>query len=144
MYLPAENVYYEAVIRDAGRGEASLVGYASERKVILVSPNTLYAYLLTIAYGLKGMQIERHAENIRKELAGFQQRFARFFEEFEKLGKNLSLAHKHFEDSERRALKLNDQVGKITGTAVDLEAEGRASLQGETVAGSGRLPLPEG
>jgi DNA recombination protein RmuC len=144
MYLPAENVYYEAVIRDAGRGEGSVVEYAALRKVILVSPNTMYAYLLTIAYGLKGMQIERQAETIRKELAGFQQKFARFFDEFEKLGKNLDLAHKHYEDAERRALKLNDQVSKIAGTALDLEAEGPTSVSDGQGPISARLPLREG
>ncbi|MBI5511606.1 MAG: DNA recombination protein RmuC [Deltaproteobacteria bacterium] len=128
MYLPAENVYYEAVIRDASPVEGSVVAHAAKRKVILVSPNTLYAYLLTIAYGLKGMQIEHHAEAIRGELSSFQQKFVRFYEEFERLGKNLGLAQKHFDDAARRAVKLHDQVGKITGSAVELEGVGTPAL----------------
>src|SRR6185369_5701362 len=40
MYIPAENVYYETIIRDAA---SDLVAYALAKKVIPVSPNTLYA-----------------------------------------------------------------------------------------------------
>ncbi len=126
MYLPAENVYYEAVIRTeasvgpAGAGDG-VMGYAARAKVIPVSPNTLYAYLSTIAYGLKGMQIERQAEAIRAQLADFQKRFAAFFVAFEKIGRNLELAQKHFDDSSKRAVRLNEQVGKITGQVTSLE-----------------------
>src|SRR5213075_2619480 len=54
MYIPAENVYYETIIRDE---EPGLAGYAISRKVIPVSPNCFYAYLQAIALGLRGLRI---------------------------------------------------------------------------------------
>ena len=59
MYLPAESVYYELVC-----GTGNVYGYALGKRVFPVSPTTLHAYLLVIALGLKGIQIEQHAQEV--------------------------------------------------------------------------------
>ncbi len=124
VYLPAENVYYEAVVRHVAEdGSDSIVTYAAQKRVIPVSPSTLYAYLLTVAYGLKGMHIERQAETIRGQLAAFNKKFLAFYKDLEKTGRNLDLAHRNYEEVMRRGAKLNDQVGKITGAALHLGEE---------------------
>ncbi len=114
MYMPAENMYYEAVVR-TDDAPIDIVAHATKKKVIPVSPNTLYAYLLTVAYGLKGMQIEKKAETIRGDLAGFQRRFAQVFTSFEKVGRNLDLAYRGYETVAKDVRKLDISVGKITG-----------------------------
>lgn len=140
MYLPAENVYYEAVVRDDGADtDKSIVAYASSRKVIPVSPNTLFAYLLTVAHGLKGMQIEKKAELIQEELAGVQRRFAAFFKSFELVGRHLGTARSRYEEAEKSARLLDGQVARITGTAFDLEEAGAAPAERlEVMAREGR------
>ncbi|RKY39787.1 MAG: hypothetical protein DRP75_01105, partial [Candidatus Omnitrophota bacterium] len=55
MYIPAENIYYETITRQEEKG---IWSYALARKVIPVSPNSFYAYLMVIVEGLRGMQIE--------------------------------------------------------------------------------------
>jgi len=122
-YLPAENIYYEAMVRDSADGMKNVVEHAAVRKVIPVSPNTLYAYLLTVAYGLKGLQIERQAEAMRAQLATFQKKFITFYQVFEKVGRNLDLAQRGYDDASKRALKLHDQVSKITGDGEGLDLE---------------------
>jgi DNA recombination protein RmuC len=54
MYIPAENVYYETIIR-YDDDKTDLRAYALQNKVIPVSPNLLYAYLMTVAMGLHGL-----------------------------------------------------------------------------------------
>jgi len=54
MYVPAENVYYETIIRHDDE-PFHLYRYCLEKRVIPVSPNSFYAYLQTIMVGLKGM-----------------------------------------------------------------------------------------
>src|SRR2546422_3396967 len=69
MYIPAENVYYEAVLRAEDPGDAkSVLGHALRRRVIPVSPHTFYAYLLVILHGLKGMRSEEHTSELQSRL----------------------------------------------------------------------------
>ena len=55
MYIPAENVYFEAITRDESSDEDPPGVYAASRRVIPVSPNSLYAYLRVIVLGLRGL-----------------------------------------------------------------------------------------
>ena len=122
MYLPAENVYYEAVVREDSENETrSIVAHAAKRKVIPVSPNTFYAYLLTISYGLKGLQIEAQAQTISTELAGLSRSFALFTKAFEKVGRNIDLAHRGYDEVARRADRLGMQMARIAGEGARLE-----------------------
>src|SRR3990167_4816179 len=72
MYIPAENVYYEATIKQ------ELLSYALTKRVIPVSPNTFYAYLQVICLGLKGLQVEQNAKEILAHLGRLQQDLLRF------------------------------------------------------------------
>ena len=76
MYIPAENVYYETVIQCAE--EEDMLHYCLDRKVIPVSPNLLYAYLMTVAMGLHGLQIDAQAAEIRQNLQQLNGSFAEF------------------------------------------------------------------
>ncbi|HVO35228.1 MAG TPA: DNA recombination protein RmuC, partial [Gemmatimonadales bacterium] len=93
MYIPAENVYYEAVIRgEEVEGGESLVAYALRRKVIPVSPNTFYAYLAAVLHGLRGLEVEKQAQQILESLGGLRQQLAKFEEAYRLVGKHLEYA----------------------------------------------------
>ncbi len=114
MYIPAENVYYEAMIRDdAPEEDTSAVGYALNRKVIPVSPNTFYAYLAAILHGLRGLEVERNAREIIDGLGGVKQRFSKFERSYELVGKHLSNAVKQHEETERRFGAVRDSLDGI-------------------------------
>ncbi|MCL2127355.1 MAG: DNA recombination protein RmuC [Treponema sp.] len=121
MYIPAENVFYETIINDSLTGrDYELLNYAMSRRVIPVSPNSFYAYLMALVYGLKGFKIEQEAKTILGELSQVQDRFGRFFAEYNLVGKHLSNALGKYNDSEKSAEKLNDQVNRITGQRAEL------------------------
>src|SRR5207247_5437300 len=69
MYIPAENVYYEIIVKDEGVEEDSPATYAMGRRVIPVSPNSFYVYLQVIVLGLRGLHIEHDAREIQGRLA---------------------------------------------------------------------------
>jgi len=119
MYVPAENVYYEAVVRgEDGQGGSSVVSYALDRKVIPVSPNTFYAYLVAILHGLKGMEVEERAHEILDSLAGLQQQFTHFERAYELVGKHLTNSLKQYDETERQLELIQrkfNRVGSMSG-----------------------------
>jgi len=124
MYIPAENVFYETIINDSlTNKDYELLNYAMAKHVIPVSPNSFYAYLMALVYGLKGFRIEQEAKTILGELSGVQDKFGKFYAEYSLVGKHLSNALGKFNDSEKNAEKLNDQINRITGQRADLIAE---------------------
>ncbi len=114
MYLPAENVYYEAILKESAEAEGeSLSEYARSRKVIPVSPNTFYAYLQAIVLGLKGLRIENSAKEILSTLAQLANDFRKFYEEFEKVGFHLSNSKASYEKAQKRLDRLQGQLDSI-------------------------------
>jgi DNA recombination protein RmuC len=98
MYIPAENVYYEVILRDESLGESqSLLEHALGRHVIPVSPTSFYAYLQSILLGLRGLRIEQRAREITGYLARLQGDFEKFQECFDTLGKHLKNAQNAFD-----------------------------------------------
>ncbi|MCG3180635.1 MAG: hypothetical protein BIFFINMI_02997 [Phycisphaerae bacterium] len=100
LYLPTESLYYELIIRDSGVD--SIHEYALSRRVIPVSPNTLYAYLYTIVLGLRGLQIEQNAQEILGRLGGLQERLTEFEESFRVIGVHLERATNKFDQAGRQ------------------------------------------
>ncbi|MFQ6000076.1 MAG: DNA recombination protein RmuC [Anaerolineae bacterium] len=111
MYIPAESVYYETIIRDEALGEEkSLLNYALEKRVIPVSPNSFYAYLQAIALGLSGLQIEKRAQEIMRYLARLQGDFERFKEDYETLGGHIERARKKYDEAEKKLGRFEDKL----------------------------------
>jgi DNA recombination protein RmuC len=113
MYVPAENVYYEAIVQ--GDEPDGLYAYAMERRVIPVSPTTFYAYLVAMVYGLKGLQVEQQAAKIREGLAHLHIDFERVRRAMDTLGQQLRHAQVNYsrasEALDRFSLRLQATSG---------------------------------
>jgi DNA recombination protein RmuC len=121
MYIPAENVYYETIINDSFTNkDYELLNYAMEKHVIPVSPNSFYAYLMAISFGLKGLTIEQEAKTILGDIAQVQDRFGKFFADYSLVGKHITNALGKYNDSAKSAEKLNEQIGRLTGQKTEL------------------------
>ncbi len=111
MYIPAENVYYETIIKDdVLGGERSISQYALSKKVIPVSPNSFYAYLQAILLGLKGMKIEERAKEILQVLSRLEGDLAKFKDEFNLLGRHLGHAQSSFQGAEKRLDRFTQKL----------------------------------
>lgn len=148
MYIPAENVYYETILK--GDDEHSLMHYAYERRVIPVSPNSFYVYLQAILMGLRGMQVEKSAADILKNLARLSGDLEKFRGDFDLVGTHLTRAKNSYEDSIKR---LDRFEGKLTlaapsASVIPSEVEGsranaRRATPRELEDERGELPLPQ-
>jgi DNA recombination protein RmuC len=110
MYIPAENVYYEVIIKE------DLFSYGMSKKVVPVSPNTFYAYLQVICLGLKGLKVEENAKNILKSLSALNIDINKFKEDFDLLGSHLGNAGRKYEDSQKRLDRFQDKLSNIQDT----------------------------
>jgi len=112
MYIPAENVYYEIIIREEDQG---LAGYALERKVIPVSPNIFYAYLQAMVLGLRGLRIEARAQEVMGQLSRLGRDLGRLREDFRLAAKHLGNANQAFGSADRRLVRLESKLATIGG-----------------------------
>ena len=118
MYIPAENVYYETIVKYKGETK-DILQYTLEKKVIPVSPNLLYAYLMTVVMGLHGMQIEKQAAQIRQNLKKLNADFATFVQTWDVLGKHLRNAGSQYEEGGQKLNKFGMQLEQIQGEGED-------------------------
>ena len=114
MFVPSENVYCELLNTEDNKGQA-IDAYCRDKKIIAVSPNTLYANLCVIAMGLRGMQIEENAKRILSSLSGMQKQMETFTDVFEKLGSHLKNAQQSYSEADRRLEKTQDTLGSLLG-----------------------------
>jgi len=112
MYIPAENIYYETIIKDEFQSE-SIASYAIRKKVIPVSPNSFYAYLQAILRGLKGLRIERSAQIILESLGQLETDFQKCSDDFSKVGSHLSNAQTAYTRAVKRLEKMQDRLAAI-------------------------------
>jgi len=124
MYIPAENIYYETIIR--GTGESDIFSYALENRVVPVSPNSFYAYLQVIVQGLRGLHIEAAAHEIRGRLGRLQGDLANFQGDYATLGTHIRHAAQKYDEAERKLTKLGDKLQLAGETPVEKLPEGKS------------------
>jgi DNA recombination protein RmuC len=111
MYIPAENVYYETIIKDEGFGEEkSIFSHAISKKVIPVSPNSFYAYLQVIILGMKGLKVEEKAQEVIKMLITLKGSLGKFTEDFEVMGTHIDNMKSSYERAEKSLDKFEDKL----------------------------------
>jgi DNA recombination protein RmuC len=114
MYVPAENVYYETIIRNEDE-PFQLYRYCLEKRVIPVSPNSLYAYLQTIMMGLKGMQVNQQAEAIVRDIESLKIELEKFTKSYETVGQHIRNAAAKLEDGSKLLNKVELRVEGLAG-----------------------------
>jgi DNA recombination protein RmuC len=116
MFVPSENVYCEMLNTLDAKGQA-IDAYCRDKRIVAVSPNTLYANLCVIAMGMRGMQIEENARRILSSLDGMKKQMETFADVFEKLGNHLKNAQQSYAEADKRFEKAQDTLGGMLGQA---------------------------
>jgi len=136
MFVPSESIYYELLMTEDSKGR--LDDYGRSRRVIAVSPNTLYAYLGAILMGLKGLQVQENARRLMENLGGLDKQLDVFSEVFAKLGTHLRNAQQSYSDSDARLERARNTLNQMAqGSLPDVPTQGSLPLL-EVVEGGKR------
>ena len=119
MFIPSESLYYDLLIGNVGAGSSSrdLIEYAfRDKRVIIVSPTSLMAYLQTVLQGLRSLQIEEQAKDIQLRVGKLSTHIAKFEEYMHKLGNALGTTVNHYNAAHKEFAKVDKDVVKIAST----------------------------
>ena len=119
MFIPSEAIYYDLLVNKVGTVKIdtrSMIEYAfRDKHVIIVSPTSFLAYLQTVLQGLRAMQIEDSAKEIRSNVEKLGGHIIKFNQYYEKLGNSLKTTINHFNVGHRELGKIEKDVVRISG-----------------------------
>lgn len=110
MYVPSESIYYEIAVRDRG---AELLEYARNERVVICSPNTLYAYLQAVMMGIRGLQIAERVEDIQILLEHLRQDFNEARGRFDRAGEQVRYAMQNVDAARLTLRELEARLERI-------------------------------
>jgi DNA recombination protein RmuC len=127
MFIPHEAIYYDLLVNkigDMAAGADNLIERAAGKyHVIIVSPTSFLAYLQTVLQGLKALQIEETAKEIRKRVEELGRHLKSYGEYHRKLGASLGVAVSHYNASGKAFRLIDKDVMRITDTSPGLETD---------------------
>ncbi len=125
MFIPSEAIYYDLLVNKVGAVKVNtrdLIEYAfRDKKVIIVSPTSFLAYLQTVLQGLKAMQIEERAKEIRVNIEKLGKHMNSYDEFMKKLGLSMGTAVNHYNNAYLEFKKIDKDVMRITDKESKIE-----------------------
>ena len=97
MYIPLENLYHFLLTSEIGASRTPVIQYAFSKKVILVSPQTLMAYLETIRHSMKLFSLQTDTKNILLAHERVKSEISKFIDSFDDVTKRLDQVVESFE-----------------------------------------------
>ncbi len=124
MFIPHEAIYYDLLVAQVGAVKVNtrdLIEYAfKEKHVIIVSPTSFLAYLQTVLQGLRALQIEESAKEIRGRVEDLRKHLLSYDDYMQRLGKNLGTTVNMYNGAYKEFKKIDKDVLRIA----DVESSG--------------------
>jgi len=125
MFIPSEAIYYDLLINKIGTVKANtrdLVEYAmGQKKVIIVSPTSFLAYLQTVLQGLRALQIEESAKEIKKGVENLARHLISYETYMQKMGNHLGTTVNMYNSAYKEFSKIDKDVYRISGKEIGAE-----------------------
>ncbi|MEK7608506.1 MAG: DNA recombination protein RmuC [Patescibacteria group bacterium] len=126
MFIPHEAIYYDLLVAQIGAVKVStrdLIEYAfRDKHVIIVSPTSFLAYLQTVLQGLKALQIEESAKEIRKNVELLASHLVSYEEYMRKLGGHLGTTVTAYNNASKEFKKVDKDIFRITDRVLEVES----------------------
>lgn len=126
MYIPAEGIYYDLLVNDIEGAvkvnSRSLIDYAyRDKNVVIVSPTTFSAYLMSVLYGFKAVRFQENMKDIQKNVEQLSRHIAAYDEYYKKLGNTLSTTVSHYNAGYKELGKIDKDIMRITDSSPGIE-----------------------
>lgn len=108
MYLPNEGIYLEAVKTPGLQLELQ------ERGIIIAGPSTIHAILNALNMSFNMVEINEHADIIRKNLAKIKHQFEKFNKDFDNIEKGIEAASKGLVGAISQRDEINSTLNDVS------------------------------
>ena len=126
MFIPSEAIYYDIQAGVSGGlkiDTQKLLDFAQEKKVIIVSPTSILAYLHLVISGIKDNNIEKNSKEIKKKVEELGKHIQKYEDYMQKLGNSLNTTVNHYNSSYKELKKIDKDVYKITDGASEMTVD---------------------
>jgi DNA recombination protein RmuC len=113
MYVPSEGVYQEVIV------DEDLMLYARNKRVMPVSPNSLFIYLQNIVVSLRGQEVNKVATQILSMINGIKQESDKFAKNLDVLGNHIKNAGNTMGTVQNDFIKLKSSIGNAASLKLD-------------------------
>ena len=120
MFIPADGLYQDLLNSRVGSlkiNQRDLVSYAYEKKVMIVSPMSLFPMLQITVKALHNMKVEDSINDIIKNVEKLSNHLNAYKTYHDKLGNTLGTAVNHYNDSSKEFKKIDKDIIKISGSS---------------------------
>ncbi len=125
MFIPSEAIYYDLLankIGAAGVSGRNLMQYAAkDKRVTIVGPSTLSAMLQVVVQQLRGVEIQKDTDKIRKNIEQLSKHLLAHNGYMQKLGSSLGTTVGHFNTTYKELGKIDKDIVKIADTKPSVE-----------------------
>ena len=117
MFIPADGLYQDLLNSRVGTlqiNSKDLVSYAYSKKVMIVSPMSLFPMLQITVKALHNLKVERSIEEILKNIDKLYRHLNAYKDSHDRLGKTIGTVVGHYNTSSNEFKKINKDVLKLT------------------------------
>lgn len=126
MFIPADGLYQDLLNNRVGTlqiNSKDLVTYAYEKKVMIVSPMSLFPMLQITNKALNNLKFEKSIEEVIKNVQKLSNHLNSYQTFHNKLGNSLGTVVNHFNASSKEFNKIEKDITKISNGEFNVELE---------------------
>ena len=126
MFIPADGLYQDLLNNKVGSlkiNQRDLVSYAYQKKVMIVSPMSLFPMLQVTNKALNNMKVEESINEIQMNIEKLGSHLKAYLTYHEKLGNSLGTVVNHYNISNKEFKKIDKDITKLTSNKTNIGVE---------------------
>ena len=126
MFIPADGLYQDLLNNKVGSlkiNQRDLVSYAYQKKVMIVSPMSLFPMLQVTNKALNNMKVEESINEIQMNIEKLGNHLNSYLTYHEKLGNSIGTVVNHYNVTNKEFKKIDKDITKLTSSKSNIGIE---------------------